>query len=59
MSQMPACSVAIMFLQEQFGIPILDIPDLAAPSECLVAGTLAAVYKAVDVNSRKGANITR
>ena len=58
MSQMPACSVAIMFLQEQFGIPILDIPDLAAPSGCLVAGTLAAMYEAVDVNGRKGANIT-
>ena len=54
-----AALLGIIHLEERYGFPILDVPDLAVPSGCEVAGTLTAIYKVADVNGRKGANITR
>ena len=54
-----ACLLAIMWLEERCGIPILGSQPSPSPSGCPVSKTLALTYAKVDVNRRKGANITR
>ena len=54
-----ACLLAIMWLQEQHSVPLPKSPPLAESSGCHVASTLASIYRAINVNGRKGSNIAR
>jgi hypothetical protein len=54
-----ACLLAIMWLQEHCCIPILNSQPCPLPSGCPVSKALALTYAKVNVNGRKGANITR
>ena len=54
-----ACLLAIMWLEEHCSIPILSSQPRPSPSGCLVSKVLALTYAKVNVNRRKGANITR
>ena len=54
-----ACLLAIMWLEEHFSMPILKSQPCPLPSGCPVSKALALTYAKVNVNSRKGANITR
>lgn len=49
----------IMWLEEHCHMPILGSLPRPAPSGCSISKTLASIYQAVNVNDRKGSNITR
>jgi hypothetical protein len=54
-----ACLLAIMWLEEHSHLPILNSQFYQVPSGCPVSETLAFMYRAANVNGRKGSNITR